>query len=208
MTSVKHKTRPIRVCVVLIALGIAFGFVSASLGPLPAQGQQASGTINSSKRMADGKQWTTHNLNVKTAGSYCYEDAEANCRQYGRLYTWESARRGCQSLGDGWRLPTDDEWRQLTRRYGGLLEDSADGAKATYRALVIGGTSGFNAVLGGNRGVDGRYDRLDAHGIDWSASDSGSATARFYNFGKGGQAVSRHAQGQKQMAVSVRCIKE
>ena len=158
--------------------------------------------------MADGKQWTTQNLNVNTAESYCYEDAELNCRQYGRLYTWESARRGCRLLGDGWRLPTDDEWRQMATHYGGLLEESADGAKATYRALVVGGTSGFSAMLGGSRGSDGRYERLEAHGLYWSASDNGSASAHFYNFGKGGQALSRHVQGAKQMAVSVRCIKK
>jgi uncharacterized protein (TIGR02145 family) len=168
----------------------------------------SSGTTYSSKRMADGKQWTTQNLNVNTAQSYCYEDAELNCRQYGRLYTWEAARRGCQSLGDGWRLPTDDEWRQMAQRYGGLLEDSADGAKATYRVLVIGGTSAFSAMLGGSRGSDGGYERLEAHGFYWTASDTGSTSAPFYNFGKGGQALSRHGQGQKQMAVSVRCIKE
>src|SRR5262249_44043384 len=123
MTSIKRKTRPIRICVVSIALSIAFGSVSASLARLSAQDQQASDTMYSSKRMADGKQWMTRNLNVKTIPSYCYEDAEPNCRQYGRLYTWESARRGCQSLGDGWRLPTDDEWRQMAKRYGGVSED-------------------------------------------------------------------------------------
>ena len=174
--------------------------------PLLAAQPKPSSTTPASKRMADGKQWTTQNLNVNTAQSYCYDDAELNCRRYGRLYTWESALRGCQSLGNGWRLPTDDEWRQLAKHYGGLLEDSPD-AKATYLALVIGGTSGFNAVLGGSR-ISGRYERLEAHGIYWSASDNGSTTAPFYNFGKGGQALNRHAQGQKQMAVSVRCIKE
>ena len=158
--------------------------------------------------MVDGKQWTTQNLNVNTGQSYCYEDAERNCRQYGRLYTWDAARRGCQSLGEGWRVPTDDEWRQMAKHYGGLLEDSADGAKATYRALVAGGTSGFSAMFGGSRMPDGRYERLDAHGLYWTASDNGSAMAFFYNFGKGGQALSRHVQGQKQMAVSARCIKE
>ena len=180
---------------------------TASLDRRAAQ-PKSSGTTYSSKRMADGKQWTTQNLNVNTAQSYCYEDAELNCRQYGRLYTWEAARHGCQSLGAGWRLPTDDEWRQMAKHYGGLLEDSADGAKATYRALVIGGTSGFSAMLGGSRGSDGGYERLEAHGIYWTASDNGSTSAPLYNFGKGGQALSRHGQGQKQMAVSVRCIKE
>ena len=108
--------------------------------------------------MADGKEWTTANLNVNTSSSYCYDDAEPNCRRYGRLYTWESAQRGCQSLGDGWRLPTDDEWRQMAKHYGGLGNDSPDKGRAAYTALLSGGTSGFNAVLGGNRSIDGRYD--------------------------------------------------
>src|SRR5882672_3281444 len=114
MSIVRHKTRTIRVCVLGVALSVAFGFLSISLLRLSAQAQKASGRKYPSKRMADGKQWTTRNLGVNTMPSYCYEDAELNCRQYGRLYTWESARRVCQSLGAGWRLPTDVEWRQLT----------------------------------------------------------------------------------------------
>jgi len=79
--------------------------------------------------MADGKHWTTRNLDIKTVDSYCYDDAELNCRQYGRLYTWESARQACKSLGDGWRLPTDDEWRRMAKHCGGVSEDSADKGK-------------------------------------------------------------------------------
>ena len=33
-------------------------------------------------------------------------------------------------------------------------------------------------------------------------------TAPLYNFGKGSQALYRQPQGQKQMAVSVRCVRE
>ena len=40
--------------------------------------------------------------------------------------------------------------------------------KAAYTALLSGGTSGFNAVLGGNRSIDGQYDRLEAHGFYWT----------------------------------------
>ena len=76
--------------------------------------------------MADGKQWMTQNVDVNMMPSYCYEDKEVNCRQYGRLYTWESARRACQSLGDGWRLPTNEEWRQMAKHYGGVRDDSDD----------------------------------------------------------------------------------
>jgi uncharacterized protein (TIGR02145 family) len=208
MTRIKDKTRSIRVFVVSIALSISFSSVSASLERLLAQDQKASGTMYSSKRMADGKQWTTRNLNVNTVPSYCYEDAELNCRQYGRLYTWESARRGCQSLGDGWRLPTDDEWRQMARRYGGVSDDSDDSGRAVYKALLIGGSSGFNALLGGGRDAGDQYARLEAHGFYWTASENDAACAPFYNFGKGGLALNRQPQGDKQMAVSVRCVRE
>ena len=208
MIRVKDKTRPIRVFVVSIALSIAFWSVSASLERLSAQDLKASGTMHSSKRMADGKQWMTHNLDVNTVPSYCYEDTELNCRRYGRLYTWESARRVCQSLGDGWRLPTDDEWRQIAKHYGGVSEDSDGRGKAAYKALLAGGRSGFNALLGGGRSDDGQYARLEAHGFYWTASESDPASGWFYNFGRGGEALHRQSGGEKQRAFSVRCVKE
>jgi uncharacterized protein (TIGR02145 family) len=208
MTSVKEKTRPVRVCVVSIALTIAFGSVSASLEHLSAQDQKASGTMHSSSRMADGKQWTTRNLNVNTVPSYCYEDADLNCRRYGRLYTWESARRACQSLGEGWRLPMDDEWRQMAKQYGGVSEDSDDKGKAAYKALLAGSNSGFGALLGGGRSGDGKYARLEAHGFYWTASESDPASGWFYNFGRGGQALHRQSGGEKESAFSVRCVRE
>jgi uncharacterized protein (TIGR02145 family) len=184
-----------RVCVVSIALGVAFGSFSAC-------------AARSSRRMEDGKEWTTHNLNVEIAASYCYADAELNCRQYGRLYTWESAQRGCQSLGGGWRLPTDNEWRQLAKHYGGVSADSKEGGKAAYKALLSGGGSGFSALLGGGREEDGTYARLEAHGFYWTASESEPGSAPFYNFGKGGLAFHRQASGGKQSAFSVRCVRE
>lgn len=158
--------------------------------------------------MADGKEWTTTNLNVDVQPSHCYDDAEPNCSRYGRLYPWESAQRGCRSLGDDWRLPSDDESRQMAKHYGGVLADSNDSGKAKYMALFIGGSAGFNAVLGGSRMPDGRYERLAAHGLYWTASETGPATAWLYNFGQGGQALNRHSGIQKQMGPSVRCVRE
>jgi len=199
----------IRLRVAAIALS-AFGFLGAGCSTHgAAEDQNASRTISSFKRMADGKQWTTENLNVNAPQSYCYENAETTCRRYGRLYTWESAQRGCQSLGDEWRLPTEDEWRRLAKHYGGASEDADDRGKAAYAALLSGGGSGFGALLGGNRGSDdGQYERLEAHGFYWTASESSPATAWFYNFGKGGLALHRQREGSKAMAISVRCVKE
>ena len=208
MSIVTEKTRRIRISVVSIALSIVFGAVSVCLERVSGQDQKASATMSSSKRMADGKQWMTRNLDVTTAPSYCYDDAELNCRQYGRLYTWESAERGCQSLGDGWRLPTDDEWRQMAKHYGGVSADSEDKGKSAYKALLAGGDSGFNALLGGGRSGDGQYARLEAHGFYWTASEIDPASGWFYNFGRGGQALHRQDGGEKQSAFSVRCVRE
>jgi len=204
------KTMHIRVRVVAVALSIAVGPVSAAcFARSSAKDQEASAAMYSFKRMPDGKEWTTENLNVDTDGSLCYEDAELNCGRYGRLYTWDSAQRGCQSLGDGWRLPTNDEWRQLAKHHGGLREESDDSGKAAYTALLTGGRSGFNAVLGGGRvSDDEQYARLEAHGFYWTASESGPTSAWFYNFGKGGLSLNRHRDGNKQMALSVRCVRE
>src|SRR5215472_18750711 len=83
-----------------------------------------------------------------------------------RAYTWESARRGCQSLGDGWGLPTNDEWREMAKHYGGIRDDSDDSGKAAYKALLIGGGSGFDALLGGGR----MPMTASMHG--WKATDS------------------------------------
>src|SRR5262249_363722 len=198
--------RTIRIRVVAVALNIAFGLVGGACSTNRSAKDQNVSEIIASKRMADGKEWTTSNLNVDASPSYCYDDAEPNCRRSGRLYTWETAERVCQSLGDGWHLPTDDEWRQMAKRYGGVSDDSVDKGKAAFTALQSGGTSGFDAVLGGNRS-DGQYARSEAHGFYWTASDNDSESAPFYNFGKNGRALHRQPQGEKRMAMSVRCIR-
>jgi len=197
------QPRTLAAAVILTIVSAAIGGVAMQRSPK----EHASPVTVASRRMADGKEWTTANLTVDVKPSYCYGDAEPNCRRYGRLYPWESAQRACRSLGGNWRLPSDDDWRQMATHYGGLLEDAND-SEATYKALSIGGSAGFNAVLGGGRMPDGSYDRLAAHGLYWTASETGPATAWFYNFGQGGRALNRHRGGQKQMGVSVRCVRE
>jgi uncharacterized protein (TIGR02145 family) len=199
----------IRTSVVTIALGIVCAPVGVhGLIERSPQVVAASQATPPSKRMQDGRQWATTNLDVDIDGSYCYGDAPANCRRYGRLYTWEAARKGCLALGEGWRLPTNDEWRLLATRYGGLREESADTGKAAFTALLAGGSSGFDALLGGGReATGGEYARLEAHGLYWTASETDASTAWAYNFGKGGQSLNRHTGMAKQWAFSVRCIR-
>ena len=158
-------------------------------------------------RMADGKEWTARNLDVVVEPSYCYDGVEDNCRRYGRLYTWASAQRVCAIFGPGWRLPSNEEWRELGRRYGGIRQDSADLGRAAYEAIKEGGSSGFEMLLGGGRNPDGTYARGEAHGFVWSSSETDATHAWMYNLGKNGQSFGHHADVEKSRAVSVRCVR-
>ena len=95
----------------------------------------------------------------------------------------------------------------MAKRYDGVSDDSADKGRAAFTAFVSGGTSGFNAVLGGNRS-DGQYARLESHGFYWTASDKDAGSAPYYNFGQSGHALDRQPQGDTQMAISVRFVRE
>lgn len=196
----------------MILPAIAICFLSINHG---ANGQSPTNTIidrdgNSYpiKIFPDNKIWMTANLNINISGSYCYADSAKYCKQYGRLYTWKAAQEGCKLLGEGWRLPTNEEWQQMAKWFGGVRDVSNDSGKTAYKMLMYGGSSGFNAVYGGSRDAgDGKYYRLEAHGFYWTATESDSAHAWFYNLGKGGQILNRHIDGEKDEAISVRCVR-
>jgi uncharacterized protein (TIGR02145 family) len=158
-------------------------------------------------KVFSGNWWITENLKLKIPDSNCYDNQEQNCKTYGRLYTWTSAKKGCAMLGDGWRLPTAKEWQQLKMLYGDVKKDSIATGKKAYKALLSPGKSQFNAVLGGGRNLDGKYSRIDAHGFYWTTTQSDSTTAWFYNFGKGIKFLGYIIDGEKSRALSVRCVK-
>jgi uncharacterized protein (TIGR02145 family) len=148
--------------------------------------------------------WTKQNLNVKTQDSWCYEDKESNCAEYGRLYTWEAAKKACQSMGGKWRLPTNDDWDNLLRAVGGVRKVDEDGDVVfkivgkklksktgwnTYEGKSGNGTDefGFSALPGGYRYYGGgSFNYVGIDGFWWSATEYGSGDAyyrdMYYNY--------------------------
>jgi uncharacterized protein (TIGR02145 family) len=166
------------------------------------------GNIYSIKLMPDNKRWMTANLKTNIPGSYGYDTAAPNNHFYGRLYTWKAAQEGCKLLAEGWRLPTNEEWQKMAGYYGGVRDDSGHDGKSAYIALTDGGSAAFNAVYGGRRDADSSYSRVDAHGFYWTATETDATHAWLYNFGKNGKMLNRHPDGEKQQALSVRCIRD
>ncbi len=167
----------------------------------------SAGKMYYAKEFTSNTIWMTVNLQSDIPGSYCYAGTEENCKLYGRLYTWTAAQKGCSLLGEGWRLPTNDEWQQLIIKYGGIKKDSSLDRKKAYSVLIYDGGSGFNASLGGGYSPEEKYGRLEAHGFYWTATEDTSNTAYYTNFAKGSQALYQQDGGEKERAFSVRCVK-
>ncbi len=71
-------------------------------------------------------------------------------KQYGYLYSLEGARK---AVPEGWRLPTDDDWKKLEKTLG--MSDAECDQLNAWRgegigtSLKLNGGSGFDAPMGG-----------------------------------------------------------
>lgn len=65
-------------------------------------------------RDIDGTSWMKQNLAWSGAGK-AFFDCDAMSEVFGRFYTWEEAQHACP---DGWRLPDDNDWVALGKKYG------------------------------------------------------------------------------------------
>lgn len=139
--------------------------------------------------------WMAENLSVPLKGSWCYQDNPSNCKKYGRLYTWETAREACPS---GWRLPTDQDWEKLVDHYGG--EDLA------ARELLPSGRSGFNISYAGMAGV-GNFMLMGSFAAFWSATSYDEVKAWYRYVNTQDENLVR-TYFTKSYAFSVRCVRE
>ena len=54
--------------------------------------------------------WMAENLNVKADDSWCYNNEDASCKKFGRLYSWDAAQTVCP---EGWKLPSKEQLGSL-----------------------------------------------------------------------------------------------
>jgi len=172
--------------------------------------------------------WMKENLNEKTADSWCYgeggqvyvdgeyrtlssSEIQANCAKYGRLYTWEAAKRACQSVG--MRLPTREEWGALVTAAGGVgtagKKLKSKSGWNDYDGKSGNGTDdyGFSALPGGYRESDGSFHGAGGNGFWWAATESGGSYAygRFMNYDDD---LAFEYNYEKSGGYSVRCVSD
>jgi uncharacterized protein (TIGR02145 family) len=149
----------------------------------------------------------------------CYDNVGYNCEKYGRLYNWYAVNDPRGLAPDGWHVPTDYEWKNLTDFLGVLagqiLKSTEDWEYLSLWWLdpdpfdFNQGTDdvGFSAFPGGWRDDDARF-VLDSHYAEfWSATD--------YDFNNAWYRTLSYSNGNvkgniydKSVGASVRCIKD
>ena len=166
---------------------------------------------------------------LKTGAWSYYENDPSNSQNYGKLYNFyavEDARGLCPK---GWKVPSEDDWVELEMHLGmnehethnwGKRGDAQNvggklkkGGTNYWRSPNLGATnnSGFSALPGGSRGIDGTYIDINFGGYWWTTSldkthhnpDWGFYWLRYlYSSSKG---ILR-GSFNKESGLSVRCI--
>ena len=150
--------------------------------------------------------WMAENLKYETASSYCYAEEKANCAQYGKLYTWEDAKRACPI---GWHLPSEAEWSTLVYAVGGVAVAGAvlKSKKGWIKGGVGKDTYAFSALPAGYRNDEGEYDLEGGFANFWSSTESDSRNAYFLSL-YFDRADVKSGNNKKDYAFSVRCVKD
>ena len=149
--------------------------------------------------------------------------ATTNYATYGVLYNWTAAMNGAESSDanpsgvqgicpDGWHLPSDAEWTQLTDFLGGV--NLAGGKlKETgtthWNSPNTGATNetGFKALPGGLRYLYGAFNYIGYGGYWWSATELHTNTAWLRDMDYGSSDVFRY-NDYKGLGFSVRCLRD
>lgn len=151
--------------------------------------------------------WMAKNFNYRTEDSFCYDEDEANCETYGRLYTWEAAMNACP---DGWRLPSDEDWYRLSFHFGGNCS-SGQALKSASELWVNEDQRGTNISLlnvlpAGQGGGNGGYFLQGRSAIFWSTTDRDAETTWDWNFLRESELLRWY--GGKKAKHCMRCIRD
>ena len=169
-------------------------------GSLPYKGQIY-------KTIAIGNQtWMAENLNYNSTNSRCYGDNPNNCKKYGRLYNWATAKTSCPT---GWHLPSQIEWNIITAYIGGASSEGKK-LKATSGWNINGnGTDeiGFSALPGGYGSSGGNFNYVGNSGCWWSSGEYNSSHAYYCSIDYDSDSANCDEYDKSDL-FSVRCLQD
>lgn len=187
-----------------MARTVATGFRVIFEGAMPGgQAAPAAERVdNDSVRIGD-QIWMSHNLQMPADpdnGIYVF-----NGETY---FTWKAAMRVANSYGNGWRMPSREDWKKLSEFCG--VGAAGDHLKSTsgwndgngFDTYGFDGKAAGYALPGGSK-VSG----VGVRGYFWSSTPDGSAGA-YYKCLTGGLDFFGGFYGHRSYGFSVRLVKD
>jgi len=174
--------------------------------------------------------WMARNLNYNAIGSKCYDNNEANCAIYGRLYDWATAMAlpaTCKTSScsgqikanhqgicpTSWHIPSHADWNVLMKFVNPNCSDNSScnetKLKATSGWSEPGNgedTYGFSALPGGLSYFATTFNFVGKYGWWWSASEDSSISAYSRYMSYADYVV--YDINAKNILYSVRCLKD
>ena len=156
-------------------------------------------------------------LDITAEGSpkyqWAFDGNESNVATYGCLYTWNALNDSRLLCPTGWHVPNDAEWTILETELGGsaIAAGKLKEAGTTHWDSPNTGadnSSGFTALPGGIRYLDGYFGLSGSSGFWWSSTTVSSTNAWRWAMYSDNSILDRDPDGFKGMGFSVRCIKD
>lgn len=143
---------------------------------------------------------------------WAYNGDETNVAAYGRLYTWYAVTDSRNVCPTGWHLPSDAEWTTLTTYLGGF---KVAGGKLKETGIShwqgpntnATNETGFTALPGSYRGINGEFNHFGIYGGWWSSSEMNPYMAWTRYLTAVAKYTGTYAYG-KSLGFSLRCIKD
>jgi uncharacterized protein (TIGR02145 family) len=153
-----------------------------------------------------------------------YTGAASYIATYGYLYNWYAAK-GVSTSGSttyknicltGWHVPTDAEWTALETQLGGA---SVAGGKMKSTGTTLwaspnsaaNNSSGFSALPGGLRNIDGDFGLVGFNTIFWSTTSISGSIGGYRNLNRDNGVSTTNGffpRHDKRSGASIRCLKD
>jgi len=139
-----------------------------------------------------------------------YNDDEAvYLTNAGRLYNWYAVNTG-NLCPTGWHVPTSLEYTTLTDGLGGtsVAGDAMKSSAQDSPAWNGTNSSGFSGLDGGVRYIDGTFIDGGVSCFVWSATATTSGLFASYRKLSSSNSLVGSANGQRELGLSVRCVRD
>lgn len=147
---------------------------------------------------------------MQIPGDYGMTTDAQTIARYGYLYTYEGAQ---QAAPDGWRIPTDEDWKTLEKALG-MSNKAADALewRGNGQGVILHDASGLNMPYAGfydaeSTSFSSKYYYINAMGYYWSSTSPSEGLGFMRKIIYNSNQVYRYTTSTKNM-LSVRFVRD